>query len=265
MNLKYYLRGLGIGIVMSAIALGITASGKKQALTEEEIIAKAKDLGMVEEEELEEQIEAARAETEQRMKEEGVLANAAPEADDGMQGMTDETGDTEADGISGNGEEGQEMETPKEQGEQQEDETGQETAVGEGESKTANDNGEIDDAPGTDTGEEGTQNTGSNGQAAQEEGNNSREQGADAESESDGMTERGMSEGEKTVFIVKKGESPYSIGKRMEEEGLLPKDAGFDRYLVDHGYDTKVVAAEYEIPADADMDTIARIITKQTN
>ena len=35
MNLKYYLRGLGLGIVMSAIALGITASGKKQALTEE--------------------------------------------------------------------------------------------------------------------------------------------------------------------------------------------------------------------------------------
>ena len=160
MNLKYYLRGLGLGIVMSAIALGITASGKKQALTEEEIIAKAKDLGMVEEEELEEQIEAARAETEQRMKEEGALANAAPEADDGMQGMTDETGDTEADGISGNGEEGQEMETPKEQGKQQEDETGQETAVGEGESKTANDKGETDDAPGIDAGEEGTQNTG---------------------------------------------------------------------------------------------------------
>ena len=78
MNLKYYLRGLGLGIVMSAIALGITASGKKQALTEEEIIAKAKDLGMVEEEELEEQIEAARAETEQRMKEEGALALLCP-------------------------------------------------------------------------------------------------------------------------------------------------------------------------------------------
>ena len=76
------------------------------------------------------------------------------------------------------------------------------------------------------------------------------------------MTERGMSEGEKTVFIVKKGESPYSIGKRMEEEGLLPKDAGFDRYLVDHGYDTKVVAAEYEIPADADMDTMIPLAIK---
>lgn len=261
MNLKYYLRGLGLGIVMAAIALGITASGKKATLTEEEIIAKAKDLGMVEEEELEKQLEAARAETEQRVKEEAAAEYAAAGYDNGIQGMTDETKDGEADGLSVSREEGQETEDSKEQGEQQGEESGQEAAGEEGKG-IADGNGEADNESGSNAEENGNRDIGSPGQAAQNDGNNSREQQADAES--DGMTERGMAEGEKqTVFIVKKGESPYSIGKRMEEEGLLPKDAGFDRYLVDHGYDTKVVAAEYEIPADADMDTIAKIITKQ--
>ena len=42
MNLKYYLRGLGLGIVMTAIIVGIAARGKDKSLTEEEIVEKAK-------------------------------------------------------------------------------------------------------------------------------------------------------------------------------------------------------------------------------
>lgn len=67
MNLKYYLRGLGLGIVMTAIIMGIATHGKDKSLTEEEIIEKAKTLGMIEEEQLEEYLEEARAETEERV------------------------------------------------------------------------------------------------------------------------------------------------------------------------------------------------------
>ena len=45
MKLKYYLRGLGIGILVTALIMGATG-GKK--LTEDEIRAKALQLGMVE-------------------------------------------------------------------------------------------------------------------------------------------------------------------------------------------------------------------------
>ena len=47
MERKYYLRGLGIGIVMTAIIMGIALSGNHK-MTDEEIIARAKELGMVE-------------------------------------------------------------------------------------------------------------------------------------------------------------------------------------------------------------------------
>ena len=47
MKLKYYLRGLGVGIIFTAIIMGIALSGnKKETLTDEEIIERAKLLGM---------------------------------------------------------------------------------------------------------------------------------------------------------------------------------------------------------------------------
>lgn len=49
MNLKYYLRGLGVGIVVTAVIMGIALGGKKQELSNEEIKERAKELGMVEE------------------------------------------------------------------------------------------------------------------------------------------------------------------------------------------------------------------------
>ncbi len=50
MKLKYYLRGLGIGIILTTIILTISYSGRKLELTDEEIIQKAEALGMVMEE-----------------------------------------------------------------------------------------------------------------------------------------------------------------------------------------------------------------------
>ena len=51
MKLKYYLRGLGVGVICTAIIMGIALSGnKKEKLTDAEIIERARLLGMVMEE-----------------------------------------------------------------------------------------------------------------------------------------------------------------------------------------------------------------------
>ena len=49
MNLKYYLRGLGIGIIVTALIMGIAAGGKKETLSDSEIKERARALGMTEE------------------------------------------------------------------------------------------------------------------------------------------------------------------------------------------------------------------------
>ncbi len=47
MERKYYLRGLGLGIVVTAVIMGIALSGPRE-MTDEEIIQRAKELGMEE-------------------------------------------------------------------------------------------------------------------------------------------------------------------------------------------------------------------------
>ncbi len=47
MKLKYYLRGLGIGIIVTALLMGFATKDKKE-MTDEEIKARAASLGMVE-------------------------------------------------------------------------------------------------------------------------------------------------------------------------------------------------------------------------
>ena len=48
MKLKYYMRGLGIGIIVTAVIMGIALGGKRE-LTDAEIKERAEALGMVEE------------------------------------------------------------------------------------------------------------------------------------------------------------------------------------------------------------------------
>lgn len=47
MKLKYYLRGLGIGILITTVILGLAGIGRKN-MTDEEVVKRAKELGMVE-------------------------------------------------------------------------------------------------------------------------------------------------------------------------------------------------------------------------
>ena len=48
MKLKYYLRGMGIGIILTAIVMGFALGGRKKAISDAEVIQRAKALGMVE-------------------------------------------------------------------------------------------------------------------------------------------------------------------------------------------------------------------------
>lgn len=50
MKLKYYMRGLGIGIAVTALLMGVAFSGHKETMTDEEIRQRALEMGMVDDE-----------------------------------------------------------------------------------------------------------------------------------------------------------------------------------------------------------------------
>ena len=47
MKLKYYLRGMGIGIILTAIVMGFALGGRKVTISEAEVIERAQALGMI--------------------------------------------------------------------------------------------------------------------------------------------------------------------------------------------------------------------------
>ena len=66
MKLKYYLRGLGIGIIVTTIILTISFSKREVEISDAEVIARASELGMVMQDEVEsEQTEVTETETQQ--------------------------------------------------------------------------------------------------------------------------------------------------------------------------------------------------------
>ena len=66
MKLKYYLRGLGIGIIVTTIILTISFSQREVEISDAEVIARASELGMVMQDEVEsEQTEVIETETQQ--------------------------------------------------------------------------------------------------------------------------------------------------------------------------------------------------------
>lgn len=200
MNLKYYLRGLGIGIVVTALIMSIAAGGKKEILSDEEIKARARELGMTEESTL---LEASLA---------GDEASAENELPDGSE--ADETVEAEATPVPEEG--------AAEDDSAQVETDGQESA---------------DTEEALDTEEEAASN-------AEEE---TSEQAAEQE--------------EIVIIQVKSGEGSYTVCQRLEEAGLIVSASEFDTFLYERGYDKKIHAGTLEIPADADPEQIARILS----
>lgn len=194
MKLKYYMRGLGTGIVVTALILGISSGmSSENKMTDEEILARAKQLGLVER---------------------TVLSDMAKDEES-------TTGDTIKEPVK---EESLEEETV--QGEPAEEEVVQEEVVQ----------------------EDIVENT----QAIPEEENKDNKK-----AEEFGMPDES---GTITVTIVK-GDSSDSVSRRLEEAGLVDNAVSYDKYLCKNGYDKNIRVGNYEIPADATGEEIAKIIT----
>ena len=238
MNLKYYLRGLGLGIIVTAIILAVGIQGKKESISDEEVVARAKELGMIENTVL-----SAR-ETEKE---------AIPSAADKEENLTNEleadytlaeealTNETEVDSTLA------------------EETLGQEATEADDAMVDNNENNSFT-VPSENTLEKQAAESealSANGENTELEAERLSANGENTELEAESSTED-----ESSQFIVQVGEAPSSISERLEEGGWITNAEEFTVFLVNNGYDTVIVAAEYQIPFDADMEAIAKIITK---
>lgn len=218
MERRYYLRGLGLGILITAIIMGAAQRGSKE-MSDEEVRQRARELGMIENTVLSESVAEPEADAEQaetdlaaaeEKSEEAAPADTEPVTEDMQEAAADEQ-DTQ-------------QQTDAEDSQKQADAVDAQAEPEQADAQTALE-------------EETEQSTG-------------------AQSET-----KTAASGEAQIFTIDKGDSSVSVAQKLEQAGLISSAASYDRFLCDNGYDKKIRAGEYTIPADAGDEQIARIIT----
>lgn len=233
MNLKYYLRGLGIGILVTALIMSIAAGGK-ETLSNEEIKERAKALGMVEEGTLLQDAQAGSDTLEESKLNEGAGAEEPKNPiESGTPEETPQPEDADAPEETPQPEDADASEETS-----QPDHTPEPEETGEPENVSAPDETEAD--------EDETQKP-----------EDSSQQSEIAEPSEEDVSGRA----ESVTIQVRTGDGSYTVCKRLEEAGLISSASEFDTFLYQNGYDKRIRAGTFEIPTDAGPEQIARILS----
>ncbi len=245
MRMRYYLRGLGIGIVVTALLMGFTKGGQKETLTDAEIVERAKSLGMVESSVLSADLGDK----------EDISVNDISEAD--QQEVMPETEPETADNT-----EQTEPETT-DNTEQSKPETTDNTEQTKPETT---DNTEQSKPETADDAEQSKPETADDTEQTEPEtANNTEQSKPDKETEADNPEKVGTVTGNRYVVTIYSGDGSRTVANRLEEMGVIEDAAEFDRYLCQNGYDKRLTTGNHEINAGADEKEIAEALVKRVN
>lgn len=224
MERKYYLRGLGIGIAVTAIIMGIMQSGSR-TMTDKEIIARAKELGMVENTVLSDTIDenTEKENTDENAADDSAVKDQSQDKTPQDRAKADDAVQTAGDNVSA-------------------DETDAQKDTDDAETESGADR--PDDADATPDSTEDAE-----GETESEEENET----ADA-------NELITSAAIKTI-TVNSGDGSYTVAKKLADVGVVTSAETFDTFLCQNGYDKRLRTGTFSIPADASDEQIARIVT----
>ncbi len=228
MELKYYLRGLGLGIIVTAIIMAVVSPGS-QKMTDAEVIRRAKQLGMTEEK---------------------VLSDSAAKKEDASgEDASNEDASGEADSPDENASDDEKEEPPQEKekavsAQAPADRNSQNTqAQAQVQTQTQTKPETIDAEPEDPDASEVGENVELERQEA--EGTNTSLPVSDTP----------------MVVTIGSGDGSYAVSKKLADVGAISSPGNFDTFLCENGYDKKIRPGTYTIPADASDEQMARIIT----
>ncbi len=260
MRLKYQMRGLGVGIIVTALLMGV-ATGKGIPLSDAEIKAKALELGMVESDSIRlTDLTNVSSALEEGGEESG--AEGMDEADNEANGQgSEENGSTsDANGAGSNG-----SETGSNDGAVNGSETGGNDGAGSNGSETGGNGGAVN---GSETDGNGGASNGS-GAGISDGASESDFLSGQAASNADGIdgsdingAERDYSDEATVTVVIEFGVTSSHVSQMLEEAGLVEDAAAFDSYLCSNGYSRNITAGTYEIVPGTSEEEIVKMITK---
>lgn len=227
MKLKYYLRGLGTGIAVATLIIAISAGRKgSNTMTDEEILARAKELGLVERTVLADMVK--NDESEENTEENIEAADKENDSEDTLEETSVE--------VAEDSEKEDSVEEDS-KAEQEPEDNGVVTEITEQTELTGESDAVTDDPEKSGT--------------------------TDNETEPDANSFGMPDEAGTFTIVVKSGASSDSVSRQLEDAGLVDSASAYDKYLCQNGYDKSIRVGTYEIPADATGEEIAKMITGQ--
>lgn len=235
MRRKYFLRGMGIGILITALVFIVVLLTRGNTMSSQEIIAAAEELGMVM--------------PGNTMRDQEILKEANSESETESESTGEDTPEGEAVDATGIPEniEGANAGTNAEAA------TGEKTELSDypsTEDPASTGRTTVQELHGEDVKPAPNLTTDPTTEANRTERNQSSTVVGTTESASNIIT-----------FTVKGGESSDMVSSNLKKAGLVDNASTFDAYLMSEGYDRAIRPGTYEIRTGSSRETIARTIT----
>ncbi len=222
MELKYYLRGLGLGIIVTAIIMAVVSPGS-QKMTDAEVIRRAKQLGMTEEK---------------------VLSDSGTRKEDASEeDASNEAGSPDENASADENEEQSQEKEKAVSAQTPADRNSQNTQQAQMQTQTKPESETVDAEP-----EEPD---------ASEVGENVELERQEAEETNTPLPVSDTP----MVVTIGSGDGSYAASRKLADIGAISSPENFDTFLCENGYDKKIRPGTYTIPADASDEQMARIIT----
>ena len=249
MNLKYYLRGLGLGILVTALILSV-AGRNRRTMTDAEVKERAKELGMIENTVLLEKPEETESASETTANTESASETTA-NTESVSETTAGSDGEVQIGTDIGNNEDVSQgdlskEETPKDN--QPKEETSEEEKPQKGASQ--------DTEPKDDTSQEVSDDP----ERPEELSKNNTE---DTQGENDEkVTSAGedQSRTDEVTLTIVSGDTSYSVAKKLYELGVVPSVEQTDRFLCANGYDRTIRTGVYTIAPEETLESVAKRI-----
>ncbi len=252
MKLNYYLRGMGIGIVLTAIVMGFALGGRKATLSDAEVIKRAKALGMIE--------SSAEVLTETQNENSEAGDNDASTSNQTLDQIGEEIPEEINPELTLSDPSVSEVVT-----EEEETESGVAEADSSSEASTKENAGAASAASVQEEIKETTADTET--KTEQETEAASTASTASAETEAVQPVTSGISNSSTTlnstskVVTIPGGMGSDGVASILAREGIIDDAAAFNRYLVEKRVDRIIRSGTKTIPANATYEEVARIIT----
>jgi hypothetical protein len=262
---KYYMRGIGVGILVCALILIIARINTPAQISNDEIVSRARALGMVDPGDL--SLSEANDLGGGDEGAAGVSANTpVSDTDQNVGNTTDTNTDQNTDQGTDSTDAGIDQNTDQntDQGTDTTDAgTDQNTDQNTDQSTDITDAGTDQNTDqntdhGTDTTDAGTdQNTDQN-----------TDQSTDiTDAGTDQNTDQNTDQGTDTtaqdyaVLVIERGNSSNVVADKLQALGVIEDSKDFDRYLVNNGYANRISVGTFQIPYGSGYEFIARTIT----